>query len=112
MRGDRHTHVLQFANDFGVVAIQLAGKLVNSKLRRHSLSIPLGPVMSGCECKPDRAQPSNNDPAEYHLFYSSIYSSGTFSCRPSSFATASGTASSGSSLLNMCCCASRFIWLW
>jgi len=25
MRGDRHTHVLQFANDLRVVAIQLAG---------------------------------------------------------------------------------------
>ena len=35
VRSDRHTHVLQFANDLGVVAIQLAGKLVNSKLGRH-----------------------------------------------------------------------------
>jgi len=37
VRSHRHAHVLQFANDLGVVAVQLAGQLVNSKLW-HSFS--------------------------------------------------------------------------
>jgi hypothetical protein len=36
MRCHRHAHVLQFTNDLSIVAIQLAGQLVNSKLW-HSL---------------------------------------------------------------------------
>jgi hypothetical protein len=39
MRCHRHAHVLQFANDLRIVAIELAGKLVNSKLW-HSLFKP------------------------------------------------------------------------
>ena len=37
VRSHRHAHVLQFANDLGVVAIQLAGQLINTKLW-HSFS--------------------------------------------------------------------------
>ena len=41
MRCYRHSHVLQFANDLGIVEIQFAGQLVNSKLWHSWSSILL-----------------------------------------------------------------------
>ena len=38
MRCHRHSHVLEFADDLGVVEIQFACQVVNSKLWRHSWS--------------------------------------------------------------------------
>jgi hypothetical protein len=60
MRCHRHAHVLQFANDLCIVAIKLAGKLVNSKLW-HSLF------------KPSKLP----DAGKIIIYFTLLYSSGT-----------------------------------